>query len=465
MSTLQKSKHYRREVTGQERRFLFSPTSNISLVLRLRGSIAEEALAKAVEKMLETYPLFGVKLEWDEDVRWSTTEGAAEVPIKVHHRESDDTWIEVLNKEAEIPIRPSQGPLTRFVLIKGNNVSELMIMCHHIICDGRSMEFALREVLLHLGDPSREPPSVPESPSLTPEVFPKGASINRVRAAMIRRINKKWLEEKVAFDEEDLVEIWQAVWKNTRCGLEILEFNEDETQKLIEVSRANNVTLNSTILIALVKARYEVSDTPEAKLKIATAVDARKRLSVDCSDAVGFYAGGSFVDFTLKEGKSLWDNIRSYHKDVSKHLKSGKIFTVGADHFVLDQTMVDAMTFAIAGDQVEPHQSRYPKISEYASRKEGIVVKMFERMIENTPEIMSTNLGVLDIPGKVSGIEVERVFFNPTSANGMDIVLGIATVNGRLTITLNYYHGYADGAKIAKVRVKAEEILQGLIKR
>jgi NRPS condensation-like uncharacterized protein len=125
--------------------------------------------------------------------------------------------------------------------------------------------------------------------------------------------------------------------------------------------------------------------------------------------------------------------------------------------------MVDAMTFAIAGDQVEPHQSRYPKISEYASREEGLVVRMFERMISNTPEIMSTNLGVLDIPDEVPGIQVEGVFFNPTSANGMDVVLGIATVNGRLTITLNYYHGYADGEKIRRVRDKAEEILRGLI--
>jgi NRPS condensation-like uncharacterized protein len=451
-------------VTGQERRFLFSPTSNISLVLRLRGSISEEALRNAVEKMLETFPLFGVRVDWDDEKgSWFTTDGATRVPIKVHTRESDDCWIDVMNEECAIPINPSVGPLTRFILIKGEGVSELMILCHHMICDGRSMEYALREVLLHLGDSSREPSEPREFPALTPETVPDGVSMSRVRAMMIRRINKKWLEEKIPFDEEDLVQAWGAVWKNTRYGLEILEFDEDETRKLVEVSRENEVTLNSTILITVVQARHDVVKSTDTKIRIATAVDARQRLRIDCTDAVGFYAGGSFINFNIKQKESLWDNVRRYHKAVKKHLESNEIFTVGLDHFVLDQTMVDAMLFAVAGDQIESHQSRYTKISEYASREDTIAKKMLERMLSNTPEIMSTNLGVLDIPHEVPGIQVERVFFNPTSANGMEIVLGVATINGRLTITFNYYEGYADGEMIKKVRDKTEETLRSLI--
>ncbi len=464
MSTLPKSKQYRREVTGQERRFLFSPTSNISLVLRLRGSISKDALRDAVEKMLETYPLFGVRIDWDDDKgSWFTTEGATRVPIKVHTRESEKSWINVMNEECAIPINPSVGPLTRFILVKGEGVSELMIMCHHIICDGRSMEYALREVLLHLGDSSREPREPHEFPALSPEILPDGVSMSRVRAMMIRRINKKWLEEKVPFDEEDLVQAWEAVWKNTRYGLEILEFDEDETRRLVEVSRENDVTLNSAILVAVVQARQDVVKSTDTKIRIATAVDARQRVRVDCTGAVGFYAGGSFINFNLKEKESLWSNVRRYHKAMKKHLESNEVFTVGLDHFLLDQTMVDAMLFAAAGDQVESHQSRYAKISEYASREDSIAKKMLDRMLSNTPEIMSTNLGVLEIPNEVSGIQVERVFFLPTSANGMDVVLGIATIDGKLTITFNYYEGYMDGERIRKVRDRTEEIFRSLL--
>ncbi|MHA2236049.1 MAG: condensation domain-containing protein, partial [Candidatus Thorarchaeota archaeon] len=366
MTISQDNEPYRKEVTRQERRFLFSPTSDISLVLRFRGQVSEEALRKAIDKVLVTYPLFGVRLEWiDHDVHWSTTDGAAEVPVKIYPRESDDTWIEILNKDHAIPLRPSKGPLTRFILVQGSDMSELMIYCHHSISDGRSMAYALREILLHLDDPNREPANFPEAPPMTPEIFPKGAAAGKVRASLIGRLNKNWEKEKVLFDEEDLINIWEAVWKNTKYGIEIIEFDQEETQKLIEIARSNKVTLNSSLLVTFVKARFDAIGREADKISVATTVDARKRLTVDCSDGVGFYSGGSFLDFNYREKKSLWDNIRAYHKDVKKQLEGSKIFSVGADHFVLDQTLVDAITIALAGDQVEAHQSRYAKLSKF----------------------------------------------------------------------------------------------------
>ena len=56
-------KPYRRIITGQERRFLFGPTAHISMVLKLRGQVSEDALERAVKKMLITYPQFRVRIE------------------------------------------------------------------------------------------------------------------------------------------------------------------------------------------------------------------------------------------------------------------------------------------------------------------------------------------------------------------------------------------------------------------
>ncbi|MFX0054632.1 MAG: hypothetical protein ACFFAX_07705 [Promethearchaeota archaeon] len=464
MITTEESKPYKRIITGQERRFLFGPNAHISLVLRLKGQVSEQALETAVEKMLITYPQFGVRIEWDEaGVHDSTTEGAAKIPVKVYPRESDSHWIDVLNLEHAIPLRPSKGPLTRFILVKGNNTSELMVFCHHTISDGRSLEFALREVLLHLNDPKRKSPAFLDVPPQTLDIFPKGSEWGRVKRGLVGRINKNWQREKVLFDEEDLVNIWEASWKNTSYGIEIIEFDKTETKRLIEVSRENDVTLNSALLIALVKARIDAVGPYDGKAKVATAVDARKRLRIDCSDAVGFYAGGSFMEFKYKENASLWDNVRVYHKAVSKDLENNNVFETVISHHYLDQTLVDAMSVAFYGDQIEPHQSRYSKLSVYASKKDGMVTKYLERIGSRAPDIISTNLGKLGIPDKISGIEVQRAFFTPSAGMKMEIVLGIATMNGRLTLTLNYYHGYADSEAIKKIHDRAEEILRSLI--
>ena len=465
MITTQEERTYRREVTGAERRFLFTPTANISLGLRLRGSVSEVALQKAVEKMLVTYPLFGARLEWNEEgVHWSTTEGAAEVPVKLYSRESDDSWKKVLNEEHEIQISPSKGPLTRFILVKGTEASELFVFCHHSISDGRSLQTALREVLLHLGDPNREPPKFSEVSAQTLDNLPDGVSMGRLRSTMIGQYNKKWDRgEKTIFDEEDLHNIREAFWKNSEYCFEIIEFDRDETQKLLEISRSNEVTLNSTLNMAFTKARIEALGPYDGKALVGSAVDTRKRLRVDCSDAVGYYVGTSLLQFKYKEGSSFWDSARKYHKGISKQLKGNSIFDTTLTYSVLDPTIVDAILFLMIGDKVEPHQSRYAKISEFAGKKDGIVAKFRERTEEISPDIISTNLGRLALPEDIPGIQIKRAFFTPGSSLTMEIVLGFATVDGKLTITLNYFEGYVDSDNRRKVRDKAEEILRGLL--
>jgi hypothetical protein len=456
---------YRREVTGEERRFLLSPAMHISLVLRLRGSVSEEALKNAVDKMLITYPLFGARMEWaDSGVHWSTTEAAAEVPVKTYLRETDMSWIQVLNEEHRIPTRLSNGPLTRFILVKGEDASELIMFCHHSISDGRSLQFALREVLLHLKDVDREPPKFTDVPPQTLKLLPDGVKMGKLRSVMIGRFNKKWDEEgRVIFDEEDLLNIWEAFWANSEYCIEAIEFDEVETQKLIEVSRKNDVTLNSTLNTAFVKARIDAVGRYDGKALVGTAADTRERLRIDCSEGVGYYVGTSLLPFKYKEKASFWDNVRRYHKDIGKQLESTSVFDTALTYSSLDPTIVDAIIFLIVGDQFEPHQSRFTKISEFASQKDGLVAKFLERTEEISPDIISTNLGNLGLPEDIPGIEIERVFFTPGSSLMMEIVLGYATAGGKLTITLNYYKGYVDGENTRKVRDKAEEILRNLI--
>ncbi|MCK5239155.1 MAG: hypothetical protein KAR33_06385 [Candidatus Thorarchaeota archaeon] len=464
MTTNNDSKPYRRKITGEERRCLSAPTFHISLGLRLRGQISEEALRKAVDKMLVTYPLLGAKIEWNkEDAQWSTTEGAAEVPVKVYNRESDESWKQVVNEEHSIPLRTSKGPLTRFILVKGADTSELIVFCHHAISDGRSLQFALREVLLHLKDPNREPSRFPEAPPQTPEILPEKVSMGKLRSVILNKINQKWEEVKTVFDEEDMLNIWESFWKNSDYCIETIEFDRNDTQKLVEVSRKNEVTLNSTLLIALQKARIEAVGPYNGKTKLGTAVDTRQRLRVDCSDAVGYYAGSSIVQYKYKEKSSFWDNVRKFHKDLSKELKDNKVFDGTLAYNALDPTLIDAILFLMVGDQVEPHQSRYAKISEFVRRKDEIVVKNIERSKETAPDILITNLGRMELPDEIPGIEIERSFFTPSSSLIMENVLGASTVGGCLTITLNYHSAYFDGEKIRKIRIRAEEILREIL--
>ncbi|MHA1909850.1 MAG: condensation domain-containing protein [Candidatus Thorarchaeota archaeon] len=464
MTTTNDSKEFRRRISGEERRTLVAPTFQISLGLRLRGNITEEALRNAIDKMLVTYPILGARIEWSEgDAHWSTTEGAAKVPVKVYERESEDSWIEVLNTEHSIQLRPTQGPLTRFILVKGNETSELIVFCHHIISDGRTLQLSLREVLLHLKDPDREPPIFPEALPQTPDTIPEKFKLGKLRSTMIGKFNQKWEEEKTVFDEEDLLNVWESFWKNSQYRIETIEFDKDETQKLIEISRENDVTLNSTLLVAFQKARIEALGPYDGKTKLSTAVDTRKRLRVDITDAAGYYAGSSTVQHKYKDKSSFWDNVQKFHKNLSKELKENKVFDGTLSYSSLDPTIIDAILFLIVGEQVEPHQSRYSKISEFVRSKPEVIAKTVERSKESAPDILITNLGRMELPSDIPGIEIERSLFTPSSSLIMEIVLGASTVSGRLTVTLNYHDAYYDEEKMRKIRDRAEEILRELL--
>jgi hypothetical protein len=148
---------------------------------------------------------------------------------------------------------------------------------------------------------------------------------------------------------------------------------------------------------------------------------------------------------------------------VSKDLEENNVFDSVISHHYIDQTLVDAMGAAYFGGMIEPHQSRYKKLSEYAEKPPKIVVKYLDRIGDRAPDIISTNLGRLSTPNEIDGIKVERAFFTPSAGQKMELVLGIATASGKLTITLNYYPSHIDGKNIKSVRDRAEEILRGLI--
>ncbi len=457
--TTSKSKSFGREVTRPEQRFLAAPTSHISLVLRVRGDITKEALRDAVDRMLVTYPQFGVRIKKTQDAILSTTEGAAEVPVKVYERKDEAAWLNALNKEHSIPVYYSKGPLTRFILLKGDEISELILFCHHTICDGRSLELGLREVILNLGDPSRTPPIMPEVPAHTPEIFPEHVSGSRIKSWLMGQVNKKWERERAIFDEEDIANLWEAFWKGSRYRVELVELGEDETERFVQACRNNGVTVNSALIVTFVKARAEELKPYEGKVKVITAVDTRERLQVDVHDAVGLYAGGVKHDFDYRDNNPFWDNVRNLHNVIGKHLRDNDVFGPIYDQFLLDQTLIDAMLFAEIGDLVEPHQSRYDKISTFVRNPGGLVSKYLKKTVGAAPHIVMTNLGRMGIPEEVEGIKIDCAFFTPSSGLKMELALGVATAGGRLTAAINYHDAYFDHSNMTRISRRARELI------
>jgi len=194
-------KKYERKVTSIERFFTRSPYSIVTMVARIKGSISESILRNAVSKVQGRHPNLRVRIIEDEDRNpWLTSEEVKEIPVEVIPRESDDQWIKVVQESCQIPFEFDEQPAIRFILVQSPATSELIILCHHIICDGLSLAYLTRDLLEHLGDPTREVEVLPDPIPIEIDNIPDDVSVNAMVKYFINRMNKKWKEEEILFD-------------------------------------------------------------------------------------------------------------------------------------------------------------------------------------------------------------------------------------------------------------------------
>src|SRR5215510_696239 len=121
---------FKRKLTGEESIFFRAPEANVSLVAQIKGTVDESKLRMALSSAAKIHPLLRAYCNADENYDvWFIINETQELPLEVVPRNSDDQWRAVIQKEYLIPFDFEQGPLIRFLLLKSNDVSDLLIYC------------------------------------------------------------------------------------------------------------------------------------------------------------------------------------------------------------------------------------------------------------------------------------------------------------------------------------------------
>ena len=131
-----------RKVTAMERLFSFSPFSTVTVVARIKGDVTVDMLMNAVQRVQQRHANLRMRIKWDDENNpWFTSEDVKEIPVEIISRESEDHWIKIHHEANQIPFRFDERPAIRFTLVHSPEISELIILCHHIICDGLSLAY------------------------------------------------------------------------------------------------------------------------------------------------------------------------------------------------------------------------------------------------------------------------------------------------------------------------------------
>lgn len=410
--------NFQRKIAG-ERIMLMLPF-NVVLVGRVRGTIEPSEVKAALEQLRLRHPLLAVRAKIEEDGSGNLlSQDVPSIPVHVVSRITEDQWLTRVEEEFRTSFPIDTGPLLRCALIHSENLCEIILCGHHVICDGMSLGYLLRDLLSSLADPKKEPATPVFPPPIdrsTVETPPTGNAVQRFFMGLI---NKKWAGKGKRFSEADMHRMHTEFWqRNTGMQLLAWEMNVEDTARLVERSRVEKVTVNAALWAAFLAAQYEIQgDRERHRQRSALAVNTRDKLNTPAGEAFGFYASSLTVKLPYNPRDAFWENARSIHSIISKELAAANLFRMLSSEEI-HPTLLDSLYF-----------------QKYGLLEGAIQGKFLRKMgwHQITYGYALTNVGRLDIPTRYGTLELDSVYGPLFYSDVEEKMVGVITVGGRLS--------------------------------
>jgi hypothetical protein len=418
-----------------ERELLTSPDVFVGFALTVAGSVAGEALTSALAALTRRHPLLAASLTDynqfpDVAYRW----GACQ-PIKPTH--DDEPWDQWLSRQSAIEFDLVNGPLLRVNARPADGSTEITLLGHHLLGDGKAFFFLARDLAAALAgtldDATLEPRLI------TPESFPPEGRLGLPSRLAARGLNRAWNRNRARPALEDAFigpadrgqaaferGWWGRRWAYTQLfnrfraerdpQLHSHRLTAEATAALIARCRAHGVTVTQAVTTAFLAARPSRPAGPD---KVGVSADLRPLLTPDPGEGLGNFVGGVSVALAYDQARPFWDNVKTVGAALRAKLGPAKARCV-APAFIaeLDPALLDAMNFAAFAGLKEKTAERLAKILCGTPPDRGLAI---------------SSLGVLD-----PGPNVTALHFVPPLFASADFVVGLATANGQLEFTLRY---------------------------
>lgn len=271
----------------------------------VEGPLDAAILRRALDRVQATHPLLQLRVE-PGPPPVLTSEGVPEIPLRVERGLVGPQ--QSLEEELAAPVAWRTGPLVRAVLRIGDRSCELTIAYHHMIGDGLSGPYLLRDVLGAAADrmdPEGAPRclKVPERPpleGLLPAAARGGAALQGTALAAATHASRavprapKLRAERVVAPRE------------RRTRVEIVHVEPAVSRTLVARCRAEGVTLHGALVAAL--ARAAAADIGGAPKRIACAspVNLRPHLAPAVGPEAGLFMSALVLDLEHGARPDTW---------------------------------------------------------------------------------------------------------------------------------------------------------------
>lgn len=348
-----------------------SSAVNVVSGIRIKGILSEKALYDALSKVQEKHPLLMANVVEEEDSIPYFTErkDISEIPVRIVRRYGNDDWEKESVAECLTPFTLSGQPLARLVWIRSEQISDLIFVCHHCICDGRSVLTMMDETLRLLAQPDLDIGTYPPILSVE-ELVPDAIRLNRANKIKVR------LFAKVVKLSLRFLSLKKEI-KRDRPYLLHWKINRDESAMILETCKTAGISIHAALSVAFLKAYQQIS-TLKSHSRLYCAVDMRKFLPDVKEDM--FFAFPAMIPLQLKDSKAndLWTHARQFKEKLQQEISK------------IDVNKL----FMYSGGLLR----ELPRMSKYARAERG------------AHDFTFSNMGKVNIKEKYGSFEIETLY-------------------------------------------------------
>jgi hypothetical protein len=315
-----------------------------------------------------------------------------------------DSWEKEVTRELAQRFDLFTEPPLRVTWLQGDGMCELIFTCSHVLMDGLSVAYLVRDVLVFLSNSEANADPILPTPAMSEMIpaFP-GKSWLTWRAKLQAALLRPFLggTSRKGTPSEKPVDIVRRPYH-----LLFWELPPPDTAALLTRSRKEGTTIHAALCVAFLRAFGEFRGNGW-KRKIQSPVDLRNRLTDSVGESCGLYV--NLVEFVVNCGpeRDFWNVAREIKQKFIRYTDDRHIYMSLIDANVIMDKLASVMT---------------PQFVAQSMRV--------------TYDLSITNLGRLDFPIQYGSLRLEALFGPSLGGNPEDIVLGVITIGEKMHLTL-----------------------------
>lgn len=219
-----------------ERSNLFEPNVYITVCVEIEGKVCPHRLSAAVKQAFEANEATMSKIVLEHGFAYYEKMSVSNCKIEI--KNENKNWIELVKQNEKNLFAIDKGELIRAFIIPYEDKTQIVIMAHHLVGDGKSIIYFVKDIMNALSDiPLTYKPLTLLERNLPQKGLPEIAKL------YAHYCNRKW--DNRFWGWQDYYDMHNKYWRIVSSDIQYKALSAEETQRIIESAKQIGCSVNS----------------------------------------------------------------------------------------------------------------------------------------------------------------------------------------------------------------------------